>query len=65
MQLWQLSVCTRSLVVEVVGSVDCFLSFADQFDDGTFVVSAAVDVPLHHAYDDDDEEGYDAVVWNH
>lgn len=40
-----------------------FFSFADEFDDGTLVVFAAVDEPLHDADDDDDEEGDDAVVW--
>lgn len=58
------SVCTPpNFVVEVVGGVDGFFSLADEFQDGAFVVFAAVDKPLHYAYDDDDEECDDAVVW--
>lgn len=40
-----------------------FVSAADELDDGTLVVLAAVGEPLHHADYDDDEEGDDAVVW--
>ncbi len=55
---------TRSgFVVDAVGGVDGFVSFTDEFYDGTFVVFPAVDEPLHDAYDDDDEEGDNAVVW--
>lgn len=55
--------CASVFVVEVVGRVDDFVSFPDELDDGPFVVLPAVDEPLHHADDDDDEECYDAVVW--
>ena len=52
-----------TFIIQVVGGVDGLFSLADQFYDGTFVVFAAVDKPLHNAYDDDDEEGDDAVIW--
>ena len=49
-----------------VGGVDGFrfvVVFTDQFDDGAFVVFAAVGEPLDYADYYDDEEGDDAVVW--
>ena len=47
-----------------VGGVDGFgFVFTDQFDDGAFVVFAAVGEPLDYADYYDDEEGDDAVVW--
>lgn len=49
-------------VVEVIGRVDDFVSVADELDNGSLVVLPTVDEPLHYADDDDDEEGYDAVV---
>ena len=51
------------IVVKIIGRVDDFVSVADELDDGSFVILPAVHEPLHHADDNDDEEGHDAVVW--
>lgn len=56
-------VASTGSVVEVIRRVDHFVPVAYELDDGAFVVFAAVDEPLDHADDDDDEESYDAVVW--